>query len=58
MIKIYKNNDIKVVTKGVFENLFKPLGYEQVKVTKVSKSKKDEDKVVPKFNKNKNDELE
>lgn len=27
MIRIYKNNDTKVVTKGAFEQFYKPLGY-------------------------------
>lgn len=27
MIRIYKNKDIKVVTKGAYENFYKSLGY-------------------------------
>ena len=27
MIRIYKGNDIKVVTKGAYTNFYKPLGY-------------------------------
>lgn len=27
MIRIYKNNDIKLVTKGAYEKFYKPLGY-------------------------------
>lgn len=27
MIRIYKDNDIKVVTQGVYKNLYQPLGY-------------------------------
>lgn len=27
MIRIYKDKDIKVVTKGAFEQFYKPLGY-------------------------------
>lgn len=34
MIKIFKNNDYKVVTRGVFESIFKPLGYKQVETPK------------------------
>lgn len=30
MIRIYKDNDIKVVTQGVYNNLYKPLGYKLV----------------------------
>lgn len=39
MIKIYKNNDYKVVTNGVFKSIYEPLGYKPVvenkKVVKV-----------------------
>lgn len=51
MIRIYNNKDIKVVTKGAFESIFKPLGYKQVIEVKENKTKTNEDKVVPKFNK-------
>ena len=27
MIRIYKDNDNKLVTKGAFEQIYKPLGY-------------------------------
>lgn len=30
MIRIFKDKDIKIVTKGAFESIFKPLGYKQV----------------------------
>ena len=30
MIRIFKNNDVQLVTKGAFESIFKPLGYKQV----------------------------
>ena len=30
MIRIFKDNDIKVVTQGVYDNLYKPLGYKPV----------------------------
>lgn len=29
MIRIFKNNDVQLVTKGAFESIFKPLGYKQ-----------------------------
>lgn len=39
MIRIYKDNDIKLVTQGVYKNLYEPLGYkpviEEKKETKV-----------------------
>lgn len=34
MIKIYKSNDYKVVTRGAFESIFKPLGYQPVETPK------------------------
>ena len=30
MIRIFKDNDIKVVTQGVYTNLYAPLGYKPV----------------------------
>lgn len=30
MIRIFKNSDVQLVTKGAFESIFKPLGYKQV----------------------------
>lgn len=30
MIRIFKDKDVKIVTKGAFESIFKPLGYKQV----------------------------
>lgn len=30
MIRIFKDNDVKVVTQGVYKNLYKPLGYQPV----------------------------
>lgn len=48
MIKIVKNNDEKVVTKGAYENFYKPLGYEIYKETltksevKIDDDRKDE----------------
>lgn len=47
MIRIYKNNDMQIVTKGAFESIFKPLGYKQVievKEVKEEKKSKNEDK--------------
>lgn len=47
MIRIYKNNDTKVVTRGAFEQFYKPLGYNIVLDTidtieeKVEDSKED-----------------
>lgn len=34
MIKIFKDNDTKVVTQGVYNSLYKPLGYKPVEATK------------------------
>lgn len=30
MIRIYKDNDIKLVTKGAYENTYAPLGYKVI----------------------------
>ena len=30
MIRIFKDKDIKIVTKGAYETIFKPLGYNVV----------------------------
>lgn len=30
MIRIYKGNDVKVVTQGVYKSLYAPLGYKQI----------------------------
>lgn len=56
MIRIYKNNDIKYVTKGAYESFYRPLGYNiiidqpQVKqeVEKESTIQLDEVKETPK----------
>lgn len=54
MVRIYnKNNEVKIVTKGAFESIFKPLGYKLVIDVKETKVKENEDKVIPKVNKNK-----
>jgi len=46
MIRIFKENDIKVVTNGVYNSLYKPLGYkpviEEVKEEQVIQPKKEE----------------
>lgn len=34
MIKIFKDNDTKVVTQGVYNSIYKPLGYKPVEVAK------------------------
>ena len=39
MIRIYKNNDIKYVTKGAYESFYRPLGYNKVIETPVVKPK-------------------
>lgn len=52
MIKIYKNNETKVVTKGAYESFFKPLGY-QIIVDMVEEKPKKVDK--PKIETNKNE---
>ena len=30
MIRIFKDNDVKLVTQGVYKNLYEPLGYKPV----------------------------
>ena len=35
MIRIYKNNDIKFVTKGAYESFYRPLGYNKIIETPV-----------------------
>ena len=40
MIRISKDNDFKEVTKGVYESIFKPLGYKPVIKAKEVKVKK------------------
>lgn len=53
MIRIFKNNETRVVTKGAYESFFKPLGYE-VAIDMVEKPKKVEK---PKTEKSKNEGL-
>lgn len=45
MIRIYKNNDTKVVTKGAFEQFYKPLGYNIILDTIDTVEEKVEDSV-------------
>ena len=48
MIKIIKGKDTKVVTQGVYNSLYKPLGYQPVETTKkvvTAKPKVEEPKV-------------
>ena len=51
MIRIYKDKDVKVVTKGAYEQFYKPLGYniilESTQEKKVE-SKKDNIEIVSK----------
>ena len=37
MIRIFKDKDIRVVTQGVYKNLYEPLGYKPVIEEKKSK---------------------
>lgn len=37
MIRIFRDNDIKVVTNGVYNQLYKPLGYKPIIEEKKSK---------------------
>lgn len=47
MIRICKDNDIQVVTKGAYETLYKPLGYKPVIEVKAKEVKVQlEDKAV------------
>lgn len=42
MIKIsHINGDEKVVTRGAFESIFKPLGYKEIVVNEVKEEKKE-----------------
>lgn len=46
MIRIFKDNDVKLVTNGVYNSLYKPLGYkpviEEIKKEPVVQPKKEE----------------
>lgn len=48
MIRISKGNDFKEVTRGVYESIFKPLGYEPVIEAKSVEVKPTANKVVDK----------
>lgn len=37
MIRIFKDNDVKVVTNGAYKQLYKPLGYKPIIEEKKSK---------------------
>ena len=37
MIRVYKNNDIKYVTKGAYESFYRPLGYNIIIESPVAK---------------------
>lgn len=37
MIRIYKDNDVKLVTQGVYNSMYKPLGYKPIIEEKKSK---------------------
>lgn len=52
MIRIHKNNETRVVTKGAYESFFKPLGY-QIIVDMVEEKPKKVEK--PKTEKPKNE---
>ena len=45
MIRVYKDKDIKVVTKGAFEQFYKPLGYNIILDTIDTVEEKVEDSV-------------
>ena len=51
MIRIFKDNDIKVVTQGVYNSLYKPLGYKPIIEEKPKVVVKEEKVVEPKENK-------
>lgn len=47
MIRIYKDKDIKVVTKGAYNNFYKPLGYNIVLEQKTTEKPKKEESAKP-----------
>jgi len=51
MIRIFKDNDIKVVTQGAYKSLYAPLGYKPVIEEKPKAVVKEEKVVEPKENK-------
>lgn len=54
MIRIFKNNDTVVVTKGAYEQFYKPLGYQPV-IEKVKVEVKEKTTIKPKVEKNDNE---
>lgn len=42
MLRIYKDNDLKIVTRGAYESFYKPLGYKQIIESTVVVEKKSE----------------
>ena len=46
MLRIYKDNDVKVVTNGVYNSLYKPLGYKPVIESKPITEKKPVNKTI------------
>lgn len=54
MIRIFKNNDTVVVTKGAYEQFYKPLGYQPV-IEKVKVEVKEKTTSKPKVEKNDNE---
>lgn len=48
MIRIFKDNDVKIVTQGVYNNLYKPLGYKPIIEEKPKKTIVDENKEIKK----------
>lgn len=45
MIRIFKDNDVKVVTQGVYKNLYQPLGYKPIIEEKKEKTVVKEPKI-------------
>ena len=45
MIRIFKDNDVKLVTQGVYKNLYKPLGYKPIIEEKKEKTVVEKPKV-------------
>ena len=45
MIRIYKDNDVKLVTQGTYKNLYEPLGYKIIIEAKAKEVTKEPAKV-------------
>lgn len=41
MIKVYKDKDIAIVTRGLYEEIYKPLGYDIIEEKEKPKEKVD-----------------